>query len=131
METVGFHPRLMRLFAIVSGMDMRAPGRVLFSRKTLRVIMAPSTLTPRSAANLRYNLKRAATSAVDDMIFIHRNGDRTMKKHMEDEAARLISKIGLAAEPRHEKAADAESGQDRPEDDSDPQAVKDLEDSVW
>ena len=110
---------------------MRAPGRVLFSRKTIRVIMAPSTLTPRSAANLRYNLKRAATSAVDDMIFIHRNGDEALKKHMEDEAARLISKIGLATEPRREKAADAESGQDRPEDDSDPQVIKDLEDSVW
>ena len=73
---------------------MRTTGRVLFSPKAMRAIVTPSTLAPKRLATIRYMIRKAVTSAVDDMIFIREKADARTKRHVEQEAERLARAVG-------------------------------------
>ena len=75
---------------------MRKAGRVLFSPKAMRAIETPSTLAPKRRATIRYMIRKAATSAVDDMILIHEKADARTRRHVEQEAGRLARAVGTA-----------------------------------
>ena len=73
---------------------MRKPGRVLFSPKAIRVITFPASFSAERRAGLRYKIRKSATSAVDDMAFIHANAkDATTRRHMEQEVERLAMAV--------------------------------------
>ena len=76
---------------------MRKTGRVLFSPKAMRAIVTPSTLAPKRRATIRYMIRKAATSAVDDMILIYEKADARTKLHVEQEAGRLARAVGTAS----------------------------------
>ena len=89
---------------------MRKPGRVLFSPKAIRVITFPASFSAERRAGLRYKIRKSATSAVDDMAFIHANAkDATTRLHVEREVERLAMAVRSAGGPPR-RLADA--GQD-------------------
>lgn len=120
---------------------MRKPGRVLFSGRAIRAIIAPSTLPAQKRAWIRHAIRKAVTSAIDDMIYIHEKADGTTRRHVEKEARRLTEAIGCAAVnvdrsrtagsrdnasdagPVGEEQADVQS--------SASQAESDFENSLW
>ena len=79
---------------------MRKPGRVLFSPKAIRVITFPVSFSAERRAGLRYKIRKSATSAVDDMAFIHANAkDATTRRHVEREVERLAMAVRSAGGP--------------------------------
>ena len=79
---------------------VRKPGRVLFSPKAIRVITFPASFSAERRAGLRYKIRKSATSAVDDMAFIHANAkDATTRLHVEREVERLAMAVRPAGGP--------------------------------
>ena len=70
---------------------MRKPGRVLFSLRVIRSIAAPSTLSAIARTKHRYAIRKAITSAIDDMQYIHGNADDKTKEHLLEEIERLLT----------------------------------------
>ena len=70
---------------------MRKPGRVLFSLRTIRAIAAPSTLSSSDRAENRYAIRRAITSAVEDMQYIYEKADDATRERLTVEIERLIT----------------------------------------
>ena len=129
---------------------MRKPGRVLFSPKAIRAILFPLSFSAERRASLRYKIRKSATSAVEDMIFILEHGDATTRRHVGLEVGRIARKAGIAsvppdtardsAEPGRDFAAPApdadhaEAGQEAAAQDGQPVKSKmeqEIEDSLW
>ena len=98
---------------------MRKPGRVLFSPKAVRVLTLPLSFSVGRRASMRYEIRKAATSAVDDMMYIHEKADPRTRRHVEREIGRIAREIGITAgspEPKQDSAGaglgPAETGQD-------------------
>ena len=70
---------------------MRKPGRVLFSPKSVEVPTLPLSFSVGRRASMRYEIRKAVTSAVDDMIYIYKKADPKTKLHVEREAERLAT----------------------------------------
>ena len=98
---------------------MRKPGRVLFSPKAVRAILFPLSFSAERRASIRYKIRKAATSAVDDMMYIHEKADPKTRRHVEQEIGRIAREIGITAgspEPKQDSIGagqgPAETGQD-------------------
>ena len=118
---------------------MRETGKVLTSGRLIRAIVSPSSLDARRRANCRYLIRKAVSSAANDIIFIHRNGDAKMKRHVEDEIKRMIATTGTGSEFTDADSVvkdlklrgnETESG---PESDSRPKSEKAarIQDAAW
>ena len=58
--------------------------------------MAPSTLQSQSRAKERYRLRKAITSAIDDIIYINEKADDTTRSHVSQETERLFLAMYMA-----------------------------------
>ena len=129
---------------------MRKPGRVLFSPKAIKAILFPLSFSAERRASLRYKIRKSATSAIDDMIFILEHADATTRRHVEKEVGRIAKKTGTTSvspdtvrdptDPGQDFAApapdadQAETGQEAAEQDDQPAKSKmerEFEDSLW
>ena len=93
---------------------MRKPGRVLFSLRVIRSIAAPSTLSAIARTKHRYAIRKAITSAVDDMLYIHEKADGRTKEHLLVEIERLLTVMYM--EPGKTIRLVAVQGADGPQD---------------
>ena len=91
---------------------MRKPGRVLFSPKAIGAILFPLSFSAERRACLRYKIRKSATSAIDDMVFILEHGDATTRRHVEREVGRIARKAGIASVPPDTARDSAGSGRD-------------------
>ena len=86
---------------------MKKPGRVLFSPKSVEVLTLPMSFSVGRRASMRYEIRKAVTSAVDDMIYIYEKADPKTKIHVEREAERLAVKVPSVkkSRPRRSEAS--------------------------
>ena len=127
---------------------MRKPGRVLFSPKAIRAILFPLSFSAERRAGLRYKIRKSATSAIDDMVFILEHGDATTRRHVEREVGRIARKAGIASIPPDTArdsagpeggfaapdADHAEAGREAAAQDGQPvksRMEREIEDSLW
>ena len=123
---------------------MRKPGRVLYSRKAVRAVTFPLSFSAERRACIRHRVRKAATSAVDDMIYVHEKADATTRLHVEREIGRIAREIGITVgspEPKQDSAGaglgPAETGQGAAMPGQEGQQFvkskleRDLEDSLW
>ena len=79
---------------------MEKPGRVLFSPKSVEVLTLPMSFSVGWRASMRYEIRKAVTSAVDDMIYIYEKADPKTKLHVEREAERLAVEMPYVKKSR-------------------------------
>ena len=123
---------------------MRKSGRVLFSPKAVRVLTLPLSFSVGRRASMRYEIRKAVTSAVDDMAHIHGKADPRTRLHVEREIGRIAREIGITVgspEPKQDSAGagqgPAETGQDAAMPGQEGQQFvkskleREFEDSLW
>ena len=123
---------------------MRKPGRVLFSPKAVRVLTLPLSFSVGRRASMRYEIRKAATSAVNDLMYIHEKADPKTRLHVEREIQRIAREIGIAVESTETKQdsvgagpGPAETGQDAAMSGPEGQQLvkskleREFEDSLW
>ena len=89
---------------------MRKPGRVLFSPKAVRAILFPLSFSAARRASIRYKIRKAATSAVDDMMYIHEKADPKTRLHVEREIQRIARELGITVGSPETKRDSVDAG---------------------